>query len=186
LFYSNENTVENNEINDSLEGFWVDYSNYNIFNNNTVNRTFCSLFLWHSNYNYFQNNVLPCITIEQYSNHNTFIRNDFHPSRPFNFGVQLESSDCNVFKCNNIYGRNFITGLFTKENKSVQLWDSHFTIWDGNYWGDCFRDNNKHFTKYFPKVIVGFHRGIYVPIPKINFPSIINFDWHPADEPYVI
>ncbi len=186
LFYSNNNTVINSRINDSLSGFWLHYSNYNIFENNTVNRTSCSLFLWQSNYNFFQNNVLPSTTVEQFSDHNIFIKNHIRSSRTYDFSIQLESSDYNVFKCNNIYGRNFITGRFIKENKSVQLWVSHFTIWDKNYWGDCFRENNKQFTKYFPKIIVGLHRGIYVHFPKINFPSIINFDWHPAQKPYEI
>ena len=76
--------------------------------------------------------------------------------------------------------------MIAKENNSVKLWDSHFTVWDRNYWGDCFRDNFKQFTKYFPKIIVGLHRGIYVRFPKINFPSIINFDLHPAEEPFEI
>jgi len=186
LIHSNDNIIENIKINNSLSGIWLHYSNYNTFTNISVNSTACSLFLWQSKYNTFQNNILPSITLEQHSDHNVFIKNHIPSGRNFKFSLQLETSDFNVFKCNNIYGRNFIVGMITKENKSVQLWDSHFTIWDKNYWGDCLREKNKYVTKYFPKIIVGLHRGIYVRFPKINFPSIINFDWHPAIEPYEI
>lgn len=188
---SNNNLVDGVKINDSLSGFWLHYSNHNVFRNITVNRTSCSLFLWHSNHNFFQNNILPSVTIEQYSDHNVFVRNLFRSSRTYDFSIQMESSDYNVFKCNNIYGLNLLKAKFLKrmgrENVSViKIYNSHHTIWDRNYWDSWVGLKNSLLAKHVPKVIVGLYRGIYVPFPYFNFPGYVNFDWHPMDEPYSI
>jgi len=186
LFYSDDNIIENIKINDSLSGFWLHYSNYNIFKNVTVNRTSCSLFLWHSNYNFFQNNILPSITLEQYSDHNIFIKNHFRASRTYDFSIQLESSDYTIFKCNNIYGSNLLLAMKLKNVTAVRMYKSHHTTWDNNYWDNWVGLKNKFFIRHIPKMIVGLHRGIYVPFQHFNFPSYVNFDWHPAQEPYNI
>lgn len=167
-------------------GFWLHYSDYNTFKNIVVNDTACSLFLWGSKYNFFENNILPSITLERYSDHNVFIKNHLWPSFAIPISIQLETSDFNIFKCNNIYGHNIIVGALLKKNKSTQIYNSRFTKWDRNYWGDCFRENHNLLTKFFPKIIIGLFRSIYVPHNKINFPGVINFDWHPANEAYEI
>lgn len=186
LCYSNDNTIENIKINDSLSGLWLHYSNYNTFKNIVVNRTDCSLFLWHSNYSFFKNNILPSITIEQSSDHNIFIKNHFRSSRSHDFSIQLESSDYNIFKCNNIYGENLLLAAITKDVTAVGMYKSHHTTWKNNYWSTKLREKNNFLANHLPKIIVGLHRGIYVPIPYFNFPSYINIDWHPADESYLI
>lgn len=186
LFYSNDNTIIDNKINDSLSGFWLHNSNYNVFKDNKVNRTSCSLFLWQSSYNYFENNILPAATIEQYSDRNKFIKNHFRASRTYNFSIQLECSDYNIFECNNIFGCNFIYAHFTNKVKAVALFKSYRITWDKNYWGNYLREKYKFLAIHSPKIIVGFCRGFYGPLPGINFPSYINIDWHPADRPYMI
>ena len=110
----------------------MNYSNYNIFKNVTVNRTSCSLFLWHSNYNFFQNNILPSITLEQYSDHNIFIKNHFRASRTYDFSIQLESSDYTIFKCNNIYGSNLLLAMKLKNVTAVRMYKLHHTTWNNN------------------------------------------------------
>jgi len=186
LFYSDDNTIENIRINDSLSGFWIHYSNYNTFKNIIVNRTSCSLFLWHSNYNFFQNNVLPSTTIEQYCDHNIFIKNHFRSSRSYKFSIQLECSDYNIFKYNNIFGTSLILAKIINDVTAVRLFKSYHTTWENNYWGNCLREKYKVLANHLPKIIVGFCRGFYGPMPWFSFPSYINIDWHPADEPYLI
>ena len=185
LICSDNNLIQNAKISDSLSGLWLHYSNHNIFMNITADGTSCSLFLWHSNYNIFQNNVLPAVTVEQYSDSNVFMKNLFKSSRTYNFSIQLESSDYNVFKCNNIYGVNIVKAILLRAMKVknvtvIKLYNSHHTIWDKNYWGDYTGFKN------VPKPIVGLHRAIYVPFNYFNFPSYLNFDWHPVNEPYDI
>jgi len=186
LFYSNDNTIENVKLDDCVSGFWIHYSNYNNFKNNIVENASCSMWLWHSSYNFFQNNILLLTTIEQYCDHNIFIKNCFFPGRSYKCSLQIECSNYNIFKFNNIYGTNLLPALILDDAMSVRMYKSRHTIWDRNYWDSWVGLKNKIFVKHMPKIIVGLHRSIYVPAPRFNFPSYVNFDWHPAKEPHIM
>ena len=99
-----------------------------------------------------------------------------------NWGMSIfQSSRCNIFhnhitksnkfgirlyglsRFNNIHHNNFINNSMNA--CFVQL--SLFNRWDGNYWNE---------PKVYPYPIFG-SLGLI-------FPPWINFDWHPAKEPY--
>lgn len=88
---------------------------------------------------------------------NYFIRNSISNNV---IGMYLAVTSLTVIKENNFIG-NQQPAFFTA---------SFFNIWDLNYWGK---------SSYFPKLIPG-RFGLRGIIP------IVNFDWHPAQEPYDI
>ncbi len=88
---------------------------------------------------------------------NYFIRNSI--SNNVN-GMYLAVTSLTVIKENNFIGNQ----------QPAFFISSFFNIWDLNYWGK---------SSYFPKLIPG-RFGLRGIIP------IVNFDWHPAQEPYDI
>jgi len=66
---------------------------------------------------------------------------------------------------NKIYSNNFINNGRSATFRLL----SFFNKWDGNYWGE---------PRTLPYPIIGC-LGLFIP-------SWVNFDWHPASEPYDI
>ncbi len=62
---------------------------------------------------------------------------------------------------------------FFENQQSAFFIDSFFNGWHRNYWNQSYR---------FPKIIPGQLGGLLIP----RTISLINFDWHPAMEPYNI
>ena len=76
-------------------------------------------------------------------------------------GIHLDTSGLNKINCNNFY-QNSVDASFI-----ISSWNN----WNNNYW-----DRPRIFPK-FPKPIIG---RMFLGFPWINF------DWHPATEPYDI
>lgn len=108
------------------------------------------------------------------------------------WGIYMSDSSKNSFLQNNIY-KNVINVFFDNIMLEVLLLGRH-NIWDGNYWGHA---------RQLPKLIFG-RSFLLIPtiiimmtllplLSLLNYPYIIpfvlpmiNFDWHPAQQPYDI
>jgi parallel beta-helix repeat protein len=100
------------------------------------------------------------------------------------YGIIIENRDNqSFFNINDINGKqsyvirnNFIRVLFPARSlfRSHELYSNSY--WDGNYWGR---------SRSVPKAIFGFHKIISI-LRFWGIPAKIQFDWHPAKEPYDI
>ncbi len=155
---------ENNEISGFENGLWIgDGSTVknNLFRDNEIG-IFLGLDSASSN---------PCIISK-----NNFIQNRIHST----FGLSFSSKISKYFssKCeNNIIKKYMRTDIFNPTNKNLLT----NIKWDSNYW-----DN---WIGFGPKFIFGaiYLRGFFFRF-FLSFPFLpmINFDWHPAKEPYNI
>jgi len=85
-------------------------------------------------------------------------------------GIKISPSAENV----NIVQNNFILNIRTAVFGLSNLKDLFKILWDGNYWGRLQLSPRLIFGWFFP-----------FPIPILVIP-VINFDWHPAKDPYNI
>ena len=159
----------------------VNISN-NIFSNNAHaihpyfpnEHTIVSNNIFSDNYNGFT--LVGCVNASVYQN--IFINNYR------SIGI-YGSEYCDIFKNNFQYSKScgiFLYGFskfnyihhnnFIKDSNSINAYFvqfSHMNIWDENYWNE---------PKIMPYPIIGSL--------GLGIPSWINFDWHPAQEPYEI
>jgi len=199
LHYSNNNTITNNNIiSNNNDGIYLDFSS----NNNNISGNIVSSNKWYglelngcygqSNYNIITGNNIVYnhmggIFVNFICYYNTITKNNIQNNKEF--GLSLYHSGNTVIEKNNIQNNEGV-GLeivgfsdinvieknnFIGNGKNVILTLSSGNTWDANYWDNWIgvKINLPIFQK-FPKVIFG------------GFPSFINFDWHPAKEPYDI
>jgi len=156
-----ENYVKSCDI-----GISIDFSESIIVSNNTILN--CTLGIW----DVVTRNV-------------TITDNRIEGNRK-GIGIEVELT---IFKnyikrnsiANNSVGVYLFFALFSvvRENNFIgnqqqaSFFDSFFSVWHQNYW------NQSHLS---PKLILGGVGSQWIP-PRI---PIINFDWHPAQEPYDI
>jgi parallel beta-helix repeat protein len=160
-----DNTVtDNNQCGIYLEGS----SNNNILGNFIDSQPFNGVGLWNSS----NNNII---------SENTIINNKYSGIRMLEtlsniitknmisknlVGVRIEYSSNTSISSNNFIKNRFRESLFIEEeflqNKNT---------WDENYWDR---------PRVLPKPIFGIKGKLFVLLPWINF------DWHPAQEPYDI
>ena len=120
---------------------------------------------------------------------NTISNNGFDTYIPFHGGIMLQECSNNVYIKNNIISLNSGYGIFLinafnnniiennfidNEYSSSFLYDykPYGNTWDGNYWDK---------PRYLPKAILGV-----IFNEKIGFIPWVEFDFHPAKEPYDI
>jgi parallel beta-helix repeat protein len=184
----NNNTISGNNIIDNLFGISLSDSLGNTIWRNTIS-----------------NNTLEDISLSDSSANkiidNTIINNEFGT-----FGITLQGSSNNIITGNTInnhsesifleyslgntisgntitnnsnngiylygsYNNKINNNNFIENNIHAIFYNSYLNSWLGNYWDD--------WISSFPKPIIGAASYI-IPIP------IINFDWHPASEPFGI
>jgi len=161
-----ENTIENPKNEWALVDIYVELSKNNIITNNTLISLGGSSF----GINLFvqcRNNTIEGNKIMNYSGYGLGIgwgsNNNMIRGNTFsNNDVGLGLTRCQF---NKILNNNF---LENKRNAEFNVF-SFYNKWDGNYWG---------ITRLLPKPIIG-SIGLFIP-------SWVNFDWHPAQEPYDI
>ena len=157
------NVIRDNNI---YSGGWIDvYQCTNIFIiNNTIIKGGWSVYLQSSTYCNISNNIISQghfgIFFEFSSKHNIISYNDIRDNK--RHGIKLHSSSNeNIITNNNIID-NHPNAFFINSNKNS---------WVKNYWGK---------SRMLPKPIFGVMKSRVLPILWINF------DWHPAQEPYDI
>lgn len=166
------------------------YSTNNKINNNIFQKNIMAgiLFLYCNNNhiydNLFENNICTSIYLSAYSNSNIIennkITNDGISNR--SIAIFLVQSSSNIISENIIENNQAGIGLLMSSNENsigrnnlinnkeqAKFLNSLFNSWSGNYWDDL--------GGIWPKIIKG---TILFIIPWLNF------DWHPAREPYDI
>jgi len=195
LSHSSDNLIENNEITGTrTDGIFLD-SSYNVIRNDVfeiiMNHDIISGWCWYGiGLSYSCNNIITGNKILDsvmgidlsYSSNNIITGNSIssvigilflhHPSNNNNItgnnisneliGIWLHHSSKNIIEKNNFIGNKIAANFYISWRNIVG------NYWDSNYW-----DN---WIGFGPKIIFG-RLG---PIPWINF------DWHPAEEPYPI
>ena len=191
---TNFSTIKNNIITNDNElgnsyGIYFRNSSYNLIENNTISNCYYSgISLEKSCYNNVLNNTifgtfLGCIQLGYSSNNNTIMRNNLSTG----VTISLLESDYNQIQYNhltnplasgnvllanasynNITHNNFIVSRLV-HFKAYFLGEKNF--WNRNYWNR---------PRLFPKPILG---AIYRNGKNVRW---LNFDWHPAQEPYDI
>jgi len=164
---SYNNIVENNTIIDSYRGIFIEYASTNVFRRNVIKD--CHWGIDNSgshniiSYNQFLNNgghngggILIVFTLNNIIEKNHFEGNVC--------GVLISSSFLNIIRKNNF--------IDSKEHHATFVL-CQTTVWNNNFWGE---------ERILPQPIFGMiwmlRSGI--PIPGVQF------DWHPAREPYDI
>ena len=162
LFFSDENVIINNRINNVTDfGIKLQESNSNIIQNNNISYSPFGI-------GFVNSSVTPPQSFQEEANceyniikYNTFYSNIY-------FGLFIIGSNYNE-----IYDNNFIGN---KEDARFII--SYGNRWDGNYW-DKWVGLKYPLLKKFPKIIYGSQ------IKKLWWMNLwFNLDWHPADKAY--
>ena len=169
------NKITKNYLSDNLYGITVDGAYHNNISLNTVYKNKIGIYLVDSNRN------------------NTFYQNDITNNE---IGIEIDLSSKNFIIKNNFISNEknaifrrcawyeLILGFFFLiVNKNAFLLTNYqhigSNVWEGNYW-------NRSYVLPYP--ILG-RRGIFntfITVDEWFLPNQINFDWHPAKEPYDI
>jgi len=200
LSYSHDTIIRGNTISNNNYGIHLTNSNSNTIIGNNISHNipegccYAGIDLFSSNNNTIIGNTIKDNTGDgihlKNSNRNTIIGNDINHNREY--GIDLWISSYNYIIDNNISNNNptgfYYAGLslfdhsngnnishnnFIKNRVSqAEFENSFFNHWNYNYWDDW---NGRG-----PKIIPGIFQR------KLIFIFWINFDWHPAQEPYDI
>jgi len=190
LWCSSDNKISNNTIlSDNRIGIEIEGAHYNIISNNNISNHSRALDLYTSQHNTISNNTfnnnLRAVTLLYQSNKNLLLSN--HINGPivnsrFETGAHFVRSYENTISKNTItnykfgiflegsYGTIIEMNTFLKNIVNARFIDSEST-WSHNYWNR---------PRILPKPIFGIKR-----IDDI-IPRFLEFDWHPATEPYDI
>jgi len=165
LYDSYNNTIADNIIEDNIGvGIGIEYSSNNniignIFRNNTNAIELKTSPKNNISYNKFYENEKGCIKISEFSNRNIIYRNHFDTQAR---SILLYYSILNSVLENNFMQRTILGCIYNE--------GGYLTKWNNNFWIH---------GRTFPKVI------LIQLIPWVL--SIgVQFDWHPAQEPYDI
>ena len=158
---SSGNTLWRNTIsNNTLEGIGLSDSSDNRIIYNTISNNDAGIFLYGSSNNTISGNII--------TNYYEDIELDYSLGNTISDNIICNSTFAGINLLasfnNNIHKNNFL-----ENNIHAIFYNSYFNSWKGNYWDD--------WTLLFPKPIYG---TAFYWIP------LINFDWHPAKEPYDI
>ncbi len=148
--------IENNEVSGFMVGLAI--SEGNVVKNNLIQKNVIGL-----EPVVFGGSLYPCVISE-----NNFIQNYIHSF----FALMYSSKKSKYFSLlgeNNLIKNYMSKDIFNPTSKNLLT----NIKWDGNYW-----DN---WIGFGPKFIFG---NIFPRFPFFPFLSMINFDWHPAKEPY--
>ncbi|UCD13235.1 MAG: right-handed parallel beta-helix repeat-containing protein [Thermoplasmatales archaeon] len=181
--HSQNNHILENKIIENLGGYistGVELydSSHNEIIGNLISGSTVNVFLTDSCENTVSNNLIENarqkgIYIFFMSHHNIISNNTFINT---SWGIQIEANG------NKIIYNNFINNIghahFTVFNPFF-VPRFNYNKWDRNYWDNWIGLTNPSFSK-FPKIIFGAFIRSRIPI------SWLQFDWHPAKEPYDI
>ena len=163
--------IQNNLIQNTIEGIRVYDDSYNIITKNTLKNCSTGILLLDVNENkIYYNNFLTCkIAMELEGNENIIQWNEF--SGCLHYGIFEYTGRQNEIHFNNFMNNN-ISAFFHWVFPSICI--NH---WNENYWDD-------HHT-FFPKIISGILQFRDSDVSPWYI-SWMNFDWHPAQDPYDI
>jgi len=165
---SNNNLISNNTFVNNTDGIWLYHSSYNtVIGNRFEDNKYTAIGLGNSSYTTIKQNIIinniQGIEFIYLSNNNLVIQNKIEKNRAF--GISLAHSYTNIITNNN-FNNGPINAIFRGTSISEDK-----NIWESNYWGR---------PRILPKPIFGTMYIGHIPILWLNF------DWHPAQEPYEI
>ncbi len=170
LANSTEMIIENLSINNTTVGIELGFSTQNIIINNSISNNQYGIHLYSSSSNIMHNNIYlnNWTGIWILSPINKITYNDIYSNNWA--GIYIEYSYHNSIEKNNFIDNNLYHAYFK---------NSFLNNWTNNYWDD--------WNKNLPRPIYGRIEinPLEDPNPWITIPWI-NFDWHPAREPYDI
>jgi hypothetical protein len=197
LLYGNESIVSDNIFENGSAGVLINSKN-NLISHNQFHDSGVSLITTFNNNISFNtiSGCNPAIGLWGLNTENTFYMNNITGNV---MGVILEMSSRNTFLCNNFINNSkqarFARGIPIEILGKINLIFSHFNSntfqlgffyrvlslnqWDGNYWDG---------SELSPYPIFGRrgYPGLFTIDNTLFLPTMINFDWHPAQEPYDI
>jgi parallel beta-helix repeat protein len=163
---SNYNTVVYNIVGDNHNGIVCVNCNYNKIHANKI--TYCqysAIYLSNASNNEINSNILSSlaygIDVSFHSEYNNISMNNISSGRIY-YGIFIDDSSFNK-----IYHNNFL-----QKTEGAHFFNCIWNNWNENFW---------YKTRSFPKPIFGV---VYINF-TLGIPWI-NFDWHPAQEPYDI
>jgi len=165
--FINDLTIQNSSKNSYENAGIESYSSNNYFVRNIIKNNKYGINSIDGNnntimYNFLNNNQNDSILIN--SPYNVIYRNHIEDN---NGGIFLRiNATNNMIKQNNFIQNNIYHANFNK---------AKFNDWDQNYWDDWI-GLKYSFLKFLPKIV----------ITNFGLIPIINFDWHPVQEEYVI
>ena len=164
---SHHNVIYNNKFLESPDSaksdlyFYISKDNYILNNNLSYRCNNNGIILYDSINNHFQRNVISnkryAIDLSDLCINNNILENNISGN---NEGIFLKKFSIG----NTFYNNNFINN----DNDASFALFSFFNKWDGNYWDK---------SRILPYPIFGT-LGLFIPL--------VNFDWHPAQEPFGI
>jgi len=167
---SHDNIISKNNFSNNYRAIDLDYCHSNIISNNTYNENFQSIHIydWSGDNLIYSNDIkgskgfsgdeIGVYIVE--SNGNEIVKNKIYH---YKFGVFLENSNSNKIE-KNTFLENIINARFINFRYSTNIWNE-------NYWNR---------PRILPKPIFGIRKT------KDIIPGFLEFDWHPAEEPYDI
>ncbi len=165
--FINDLTIQNSSKNSNENAGIESYSSNNYFVRNIIKNNNHGINSIDGNnntimYNFLNNNQNDSILLN--TPYNTIYRNHIEEN---NGGIYLNiNATNNLIKQNNFIKNNIYNANFNK---------AKFNEWDQNYWDDWI-GLKYSFLKFLPKLV----------ITTYGFIPIINLDWHPAEEEYII
>jgi len=193
---SNYNVIQGNRFYSNIWGIYIYVSSYNTITRNSIGYNgdgigFGGAFHNNCSFNTIYENRRSGIELDWCNGNNTVYQNNIIEN---NFGILLMLSSDNKFLQNNFidngvnarFQRNIIyeeiNKIYSATSHPDYLKDYHvlrLNFWDGNYWDKPRISAYPIFGRYgFP--------GWMTILNVFYFPNLINFDRHPAQEPYKI
>jgi len=176
----NDNIIQNNVLGDLPRGIFIAIANNNSIYGNVIRKNEYGIYVWKYpkntkiEQNLIENNsygiLVEGVAENTFISKNTIINN-------VGYGVSIRKCYYTIVEKNNIY-KNHRDALFVVHAHHHDLYKFE-TTWNENYWGKI---------KLQSKIILGT-----LEIPYYSWPGEdclrfiwLNFDWHPAKEPYDI
>jgi len=164
---ANHNAIFDNNIRGNYRGIFADISHNNIISYNFVTKNEEGILVMLS-----RNNLITQNRVES-NGYGIYTRWGFLFNGCLNTKIVRNSVINNI---NGVFlngGSNTTVNFnnFMNNNRSASFFMEDYPNWNNNYWDR---------PRFFPKIIIGIN-GFFI----FRFPWV-NFDWHPAKEPYEI
>jgi len=164
---SNRSNILHNFISAKKYGIGlIDSSSFNNIYGNEITSCSRAVYLSNARENNISENVIHDnrigIFLHWLSTHNIISKNELLDS---NVGILLNDSFYDIIEYNDFINNSRQAMFYFIE---IYLYRSFSNHWNGNYWSN--------WRTMLPKPIIGYGKWLHVPL--------LNFDWHPAREPY--
>jgi len=178
------NKIIRNWVTQCQTSIIVDDSNHNYICCNNLEKNNKAILLWESKNNIIQQNhiVNNYYTVHlYYSNSNYLCCNNIENN---SIEMVLSRSGNNTIQQNNFINNSDTVNFFNTKYIISQKWSTVLNKWNANYWDDWTGNGPKMLRG---RLLFNIHGPFWSPYPrKILEITFLQFDWHPAKEPFNI